>query len=245
MISQFFKSITTQKEEAELSKYRYERKFFITEATKKQVEYVVKRHPGGFKEIYHERVINNIYFDTLDRDNYVDNIEGAKSRTKFRIRWYGDLMGPVPKPKLEMKIKEGLLGTKRTFSLKPFVFDTQITRLQLGRTFKDAELPADVLVQVLRQWPMLVNQYRRKYFQSADKKFRITIDDKQRFYAIRAMGNTFLSKFNDDDSVILELKYDQRYFEEAEQVSAKFPFRMTKSSKYARGVYGTSGIQMS
>ena len=243
MIRNFFKNIKNHDED--LYKYRYERKFFISEATKEQVEYIVKRHPRFFREIYHERVINNIYFDTLDRDNYVDNIEGATSRTKFRIRWYGELTGLVHTPKLEMKIKEGLLGTKRTFSLNPFVFDTHITRFLLSRTFKDAELPPDVLVKVLHHWPTLVNQYRRKYFQSADKKFRITIDDKQRFYAIRSMGNAFLSKFKDDHNIILELKYDQQYFQEADRVSTKFPFRMTKSSKYARGVYGTTGVQMS
>ena len=245
MIRQFFENRNKVEEEIELAKYRYERKFYITEATKEQVEYIVKRHPRFFKEIFYERVINNIYFDTLDRANYIDNIEGSKSRTKFRIRWYGPLMGGVAKPKLEMKIKENLLGTKRTFALKPFEFGFQISRQELNRVFRASNLPDDVLSQVLQQWPTLVNQYRRKYFQSSDKKFRITIDDLQTFYAIRPMGNTFAAKFKDEKAIILELKYDQQFFEEANRISSFFPFRMTKSSKYARGVYGTLGIQLS
>lgn len=229
----------------DISQFRYERKYFITEATKHQVKFAVKSHPRCFSEIFHERIINNIYFDTLERDNYVDNIEGSKDRVKFRIRWYGDLMGSVTKPKLEMKIKIGLLGAKRTFALQSFSFDNNISRKGLQEIFKNSDLPDDVLSQVLQQWPTLVNQYRRVYYQSKDKKFRITIDDRQRFFAIRPIGNTFLSKFRDDHSIILELKYEQQYFDEAERVSSAMPFRLTKSSKYARGVYGTSGIQMS
>jgi len=229
----------------DISLFRYERKYFISDANKHQVVFVVKNHPAFFKEIYHERVINNIYFDTIEKDNYVDNIEGSTNRVKFRIRWYGDLKGKVLKPKLEMKIKVSLLGAKRTFPLQPFTFDEKISRSELQDVFRNSNLPDDVLSQVLQQWPTLVNQYRRIYFQSRDKKFRVTIDDKQRFHAIRSIGNTFLSTFKDDHNIILELKYEQQYFEEAERISSAFPFRVTKSSKYARGVYGTSGIQMS
>ena len=229
----------------DLTLFRYERKFFVENTSSKEIERVVKNHPRFFKEIHHVRKINNIYFDTLERDNFVDNIEGAKDRVKFRIRWYGDLKGLVPKPKLEMKIKAGLLGTKRTFNLSSFVFDRKLSRIMLQNVFRDSNLPDDVASQVLQQWPTLVNRYNRKYFQSRDKKFRVTIDDEQWFYNIRSIGNTFLSKFKDFDNIILELKYDQKYFKEAHEVSTLFPFRMTKSSKYSRGVYGTSGIQMS
>lgn len=228
----------------DISLFRYERKYFISDFSKSQVEMVVKNHPSIFKEIFYERIINNIYFDTLERNNYVDNIEGSKDRVKFRIRWYGDLEGKILKPKLEMKIKIGLLGAKRTFKLQPFCFDEKLSRADLQDVFRKSDLPDDVMTLILQQWPALVNQYRRKYFQSMDKKFRITIDDKQKFLAIRSFGNTFLSGFKDDSNIILELKYDQQYFMDAEVVSNCFPFRVTKSSKYARGIYGTSGIQM-
>ena len=53
--------------------YRYERKFFISELTKDEVESLVRLHPAWFSEIYNQRFVNNIYFDSLNLTNYLDN----------------------------------------------------------------------------------------------------------------------------------------------------------------------------
>ena len=84
--------------------------------------------------------------------------------------------------------------------------------------------------------PSLVNRYVREYFISADKKFRITIDNEQAFYGIKNKYNSFLNKFVDFDNTILELKYDKGHDSEASIISSQFQFRMTKSSKYVNGM---------
>ena len=42
----------------------------------------------GFIEIYQERQIKSIYFDTRDLKTYLDSVEGNIPRKKIRIRSY-------------------------------------------------------------------------------------------------------------------------------------------------------------
>ena len=85
--------------------FRYERKFLVSELNRFEIESIVRLHPAIFSEIYHQRSVNNIYFDTMNVSNYLDNINGVKQRLKVRIRWYGDLFGFIDKSVLEFKIK--------------------------------------------------------------------------------------------------------------------------------------------
>jgi hypothetical protein len=114
----------------------------------------------------------------------------------------------------------------------------------------DDNLTIDIVQQVLRNskipdilkthlmslnFPVL-NNYARKYFQSADKKFRITIDSDLKFIELAPIKNTFLKGLNDYFNNILELKYEKEMDDHAERITNLFPFRMTKSSKYIAGV---------
>ena len=40
----------------------------------------------------------------------------------------------------------------------------------------------------------------------------------------------------DNDSIIMELKYDQKYDLDSRRISTTFPFRFTKNSKYINGI---------
>ena len=99
---------------------RYETKFNVTELNYEEIKHVVMTHPALFQEIYKKRNVNNIYFDTLDLDSHVDNVEGERDRKKVRIRWYGDLFGVCRYPRLELKNKQGLLGWKVRYDLDDF-----------------------------------------------------------------------------------------------------------------------------
>ncbi|CAN5326472.1 hypothetical protein BH10BAC1_BH10BAC1_17560 [soil metagenome] len=155
---------------------RYERKFLITDYSHSDVEQIIKFHPSCFSEIFHERVVNNIYFDTLGMGNYYDNLEGEKDRVKVRIRWYGDLFGHIEYPVLEYKIKKGLLGNKLSYNLKSFVLDEKFSQKQILNSINSEIIPANVKNEVASLKPALLNSYTRKYFLVADKKFRVTVD---------------------------------------------------------------------
>ena len=215
---------------------RFERKFLISGYTSKEVEQMVKFHPACFKEIFHERNINNIYFDTIGFDYYYDNVEGSTERLKVRIRWYDNLFGIIKNPILEYKIKSGLLGKKESYPLNPFELDMQFDRARLIEMLADNIVPFRVRNEILSLKPVLLNTYARKYYLSADKNFRITIDKNLTYYRISDGGNTFINKSVDKDNTVLELKYDSDFEVEAKEIGSQLPFAITKNSKYLTGL---------
>ncbi len=214
---------------------RYERKFMIDAMTYHSVEQQIRIHPAAFSPIYHPRYINNIYMDTNELDFYYDNVSGKSGRRKARIRWYGDIHGFIEKPVLEFKIREGMLGNKISFALKPFHFDESFNSDQLIHVFRNSDLPLWALENLLQFKPALLNRYKRKYFLSFDNKFRLTIDDELSYYKIGENNNNFIEEYRSDD-IIVELKYNREFDDIAPLVSNKLPFRLTKSSKYVNGI---------
>lgn len=228
----------------DIKKARYERKFLISELDKHEVEATIKSNPAMFSEIFHERPVNNIYLDSADLASYHDNVMGKDFRMKTRIRWYGDAFGMIKKPMLEIKIKNSELGSKRLFPLNPFIFDRNFSReFLISEVISKSNLPAWVIDHVKSLKFALLNRYRRKYFESRDKNYRISLDFEFEFYAIGQQKNTFIGKIMQNDYVILELKYEREKDLGAQKITNSFPFRLTKSSKYVSGIenlHGTS-----
>ena len=70
---------------------RFERKYPLSAAELLDFRWWHRTHGRAFVRAYDERTINNIYFDSPEWDRYQDNTSGMSSRTKCRLRWYGDL----------------------------------------------------------------------------------------------------------------------------------------------------------
>lgn len=215
--------------------WRFERKFLISGLSKYEIEGIIKLHPAMFSEIYQERAVNNIYFDTFEMSNYLDNINGNSHRIKVRIRWYGNLFGNIINPVLEFKIKKGAVGSKVSFPLDTIKIDNNLTIEAIYKVFKKTGAPDVVKFYLMNLRFSMLNCYTRKYFQSADKRFRITIDSGMRFITLSPMQNSFLNESVDYTRTVLELKYekDDDY---AERITNFFPFRLTRSSKYVTGI---------
>lgn len=211
--------------------FRYERKFIIPYLDKKEMLQVILANTYFFREIFYKRQVNNIYFDTFDMDSYFDNVLGNSDRTKIRIRWYGDIK-EAKKPVLELKIKQGLVGTKKRYPLKAFKIGCSMDEMQ--RNFKESNLPEELLERMKTQRFSLVNNYKRSYFLSACGKFRVTLDSEMSYWGLLNNNSLSLLKKIENDYLVLELKYEVK--EDAELVSSQFPFRMTKNSKYVTGV---------
>lgn len=212
---------------------RYERKFFLTTFDNKQLETIIKLHPTIFSEIYHERQVNSLYFDNRTLDFYQHNVQGSQERLKIRLRWYDDLENALD-PNLEFKIKVGLLGTKETIACQSFSSAGDLP------TINDLLLAKNNLASLTKYKlknlkPVLLISYFRRYFQSADKKYRLTVDRDLCFYQVNKNQIAWNTKLQ-INATILELKYDQQNDAEADKISSFFPFRMTKSSKYVLGM---------
>lgn len=222
--------------ERAVNNYRFERKFSIPELTIHEVNDFVMKHPSMFYEIFHKRFVNNIYFDSVELKNYYDSVHGSSYRMKIRIRWYGELFGEIINPVLELKIKDGIAGRKLSFPIKQFVLDKNFSTEKIRNILFESGIPADVEYRFNYLFPVLLNRYRRKYFQSSDRQFRITIDDDLSFYRVNILNNNFSSNHIDKQSIILELKYDHMYETSAQLVTNSFPFRLVRSSKYVIGI---------
>jgi len=218
--------------------FRFERKFFISNILLAEIETQIKLHFLFFSEIYYERSVNNIYFDTLSFKDYYENIEGQADREKTRIRWYDELFNEVENPVLEFKIKKGLVGTKISYPLISFRMDSEFDRFKSETIFHNSDLPERVRLTLSCKTPVLLNRYKRRYFQSADQKYRITLDWDFEFYKIKRFNNSYSNYKKDGTNIIMELKYNKEFDSSVYDVTNAFPYRLTKSSKYVTGIDG-------
>jgi hypothetical protein len=81
-----------------------------------------------------------------------------------------------------------------------------------------------------------LNSYSRKYYLSADNRFRVTVDFKLLYHKIDKQFNNFNFAPKSDENKIVELKYALNDDFDANKVSTQFPFRLNKNSKYVNGV---------
>lgn len=220
-----------------LRAYRYERKFLVEDLHPFQVAALVKQHPHLFFAPYPPRYVNNLYLDTPEMANYHDNIDGAMQRRKVRIRWYGQPFGTISEPRLEIKIKEGLVGTKQTYTLPPFHLDSHFCDRRFQQLVSESDLPAKIKLDLRGLNLALFNRYYRHYYATHDAAFRLTLDSQLAFYRVNGLfGSRFIHRQVAHRDVVVELKYELEQEPFATRVAAFFPFRMTRMSKYVQGI---------
>lgn len=216
--------------------FRFERKYHIVDLSSAEIESRVLRCPVFFREAFPPRHINNIYFDTFSLRNYFQNMDGVADRTKIRIRWYGDLFGKISRPVLEYKIKRGMLGTKDAHLLGAFEIGKGFGAKDLEAMFARSDLDEAIIEELELVTPVLLNRYHRKYFISADRSYRLTLDSQLEFYKIGTKDNHFLVRRRLEGSTVLELKYSGAIAHLDDRIMNFFPFRLTRMSKYVAGV---------
>ena len=71
------------------SQFRFERKFFITQLSSLDIEYIIKVNPAIFSEIFNKRNVNNIYFDTMIAQSLItsDNNYKLDNMSKFYLNY--------------------------------------------------------------------------------------------------------------------------------------------------------------
>ena len=129
---------------------RVENKYIFNINSKQKV--INKILSKGYKEIYSERQITSIYFDTLDYKSYTDSIEGNIPRKKFRVRSYDNFNS-----NFNFEIKEVNEYGRFKFSKKIVEIPNEIT---------------DNIYQII--YPVIEIEYKRLYF--SDDQIRLTLD---------------------------------------------------------------------
>ena len=214
---------------------RYELKMVIPSVTLSLARMWIRVHPAVFSVSYPPRFVNNVYFDTDDLALAEEALGGVGKRVKVRVRWYG-LREVIKDASLELKCKRGMVGWKLSHRLSG-VFDLET--LPWRKFFRSlrSELP-DSFRTCLDRAPriVLINRYRREYFESFDRKIRLTIDSNIAVYPQFATSRPnlhFLAPARDD--VVLEVKAAPDGWQQLPDILNDFPVRVTKHSKYVRG----------
>ena len=74
--------------------YRQEEKYFLNF---KEISKILSKYNASYQ--FPMRIVNSIYFDSLDFKNFIDSEEGIVPRKKVRLRWYGN-SSKVPRDSL-------------------------------------------------------------------------------------------------------------------------------------------------
>ena len=215
---------------------RYERKALIQGLSRASVEHHVKLHPAAFRRTFPPRMVNNVYLDTIDFQHYQTNVDGVQHRVKVRVRWYGDLLGRIEDPVLELKIRDGGVGRKEIYPVVPFDLGRGFCGKHVIDRILRPSLPKALREKIARLECKLLNRYARSYYRSRCRHFRVTVDSDQEFYRLRQTRNGLLEHNRDRESVILEIKYEREHDGEADRIAGPFPFPFTRMSKYVYGV---------
>lgn len=215
---------------------RFERKFLTGGLGLREVLPLIHSHPALFREVYPERAVNNLYLDTPGLRHYFEHVNGTANRVKIRVRWYGPLTGQIERPVLEHKIKRGLVGGKISQVLPPCATNGCNGQRFLPNLRADDGIPEAARRALQGLEPTLVNRYRRRYFLSADGRFRLTLDWGLAFYPPHGVVGDRPFATPSIPPVVIELKFDVAAAGEANSISNAFPFRLTRCSKYVLGI---------
>jgi len=192
---------------------RYEIKFILNQAALTEAMFFLKMI--GTHEMYPERQVNSIYYDTPDFESVRDNLSGVSDRNKLRLRWYGRKHIPsYNNMVMEIKNRYGRVGRKKKY----FIDDLSNTSIHTSTV---GELNSNIAKYLWQTYeynglinscniPVLYVGYTRSYYEEKSD-IRITIDKKIHF------RNVTLNKYVLDHS---KLPYNQNIME------IKFPLDM-------------------
>ena len=68
-----------------MSEYRYELKFVLSEIEYNEVKLFLLRH--RFQNSYPNRLINSLYFDSIELDSVGENLSGISNRNQIKVVW--------------------------------------------------------------------------------------------------------------------------------------------------------------
>ncbi len=200
------------------------------------------------RQIHNQPVstVRSIYFDDSRLAACHANLDGLGKRRKLRLRWYDQLL-PGTDLYLEVKWRDNRITGKHRFQLRS-------NELIGARDYRDlaSALRTVVPSTVLRDFeanlePVVVVEYKREHFASADGALRLTIDYDLRFY--RQWGRQRISMefpCRMERLALVEGKTPVGREGELREMMYPLTMRASKCSKYVHGcqslgLIGTEG----
>jgi hypothetical protein len=188
-----------------------------------------------FRETYQERIVNSIYFDTMNLDFFYESVDGQPFRFKPRVRWYSNASSPS-EAFFEFKVRLGSAGGKVRIPLGK-VDPVQFKSPEKFRAWAMQKTLAEPIRMLSAAcMPTLQTSYRRRYFQG-ERGLRATLD--YELSASRLFGGQKFSvgpRIFSEVSPLLELKCPIDLNINIGSLLASNAFRASKFSKYVGGI---------
>jgi hypothetical protein len=210
---------------------RYEVKLVGSEHDYERVRAELRMLSTGLSPLYKPRIVQSIYFDTPEGRAVSENLAGISSRTKLRLRWYGEQNCAV-KAQFECKQRESGLGSKETHYLEAPVDIEGRRRATFVRELRGS-LPDSVNVCLSGHEPVQWIRYDREYMNSHDQTIRVTMDrklatfDQRAERALQCQRPTPLPQL-----LIVELKADEQHRDAIERLLQGVALSPSKCSKF-------------
>lgn len=195
--------------------------------------------PLGFHSPYPNRQINSLYYDSNDFRALEDSLSGASIRKKVRFRWYGKTECSS-NPTLEFKCKQGHLSWKILHKTKYFI-DFNATTWNDAYLDEKEKTIADVnkTLPLSNARPTSLVSYSRRYFESADRRLRITLDNDLTFrdQTMFPSPNIHFSR-QLPEKLVLEIKVAENDSTLLQELYKTLPFVPRRFSKYCESLLG-------
>lgn len=229
----------------DLTNTRYEIKMVCRTEAYPEIRLYLDLDPSGIRTLYPKRRVQSVYLDTPEADALAENLAGISHREKFRYRWYGPDARGV-RGRLECKVRENMLGWKRTFDIDEPMDIEGADRVTFLKTLWEAIDPEWRARLAEKIEPVQWIAYDREYFRTADGKVRITVDQGLRAWDQRGLG-TLSSRLATPlpDMMVVEVKCAARDYEAAEAVVNRLPLFVDKCSKFVTASMLGGGPQVS
>jgi len=188
---------------------------------------------NGFLRVYANRIVNSIYYDNPQYSSIKDNLAGITPRSKYRLRWYGELNGKQNIFQFEKKIKLNQSGYKEILLFKNkknlYSMDFSIAGIQNStKVFDEKFLPLNFM-------PQLLCSYERQYFENA-YSLRFTIDSQIKFWGFKNdIKKDLLKPYLNSNFNIVEIKFSPKQKDLLIDLFRKLPSPSTRCSKYLLG----------
>lgn len=168
---------------------RYEFKFILPNKIRERIEKeigVFMRYDGhvtgGGASSY---FVRSLYFDTKNKENFYDKIDGVKNRKKFRLRTYSPKLGTSP-VYLELKTRKINRVSKKRVRIDetdniPFSRDLDVD--YINQRYSGSDLIDSFCFAALRDGirpKVIVDYIRAPYVSDYDMNFRVTLDSELR-----------------------------------------------------------------
>ncbi len=179
-------------------------------------------------------MIHSLYFDNISDKALREKLDGVESREKFRIRYYNEDTSYI---RLEKKSKFHGLCDKQAAPVSREE-TIRICNGDIGFLIRSGnpllqELYAKMKYQLLK--PKVIVDYEREPFVYGPGNVRITFDSNIRtgLYHNKFFEGPFYTAPTEDESIILEVKYDA-FLPEIMEKAVRVPNRQASAfSKYA------------